>query len=413
MTPPEAAPALLDPRVVESPYAFYAQLRRESPVVEAGSSGVFLVASAASVDEALERSDVLSSRLTGLLVREDDGAPGLFDMCGVGDSTDVLATADGPAHAAQRRVVQPALAAGRVAALEPWLRARARARTRAFVRRGGDYVASVADPLPSEVVSKLLGLPSADLARIQHWAMQGGAMLAGVISRAELGSLARIAAEHAAYLARHLSLARGDAALRARAPLLDALARAVERGQLAEREVLGIAVILVGAGGESTASWIGSAARLLAERPALQQALRGEPALVPVFLEEALRLEPPFKFHYRHVTRACSLGGVTLPAGARAALLWASANRDEAAYERPDELDLARAHPRDHLSFGRGVHFCVGAALARLEARVALEELLAATRSFSLVAETPPRHVASIFVRRLERLQLRTEGSAA
>ncbi len=411
ITPAEAAHLFYSPEAIERPHAFYAQLRREAPVVEVGSSGVFLVASAALVATAVAQTQALSSRLTGLLVTGPRGEPGVFDMAGIGDSTDVLATADDPVHAAHRRAVQPELAAGRVAELEPWLRARARARTRAFVQRGGDYVAAIADPLPSEAISKLLGIPHTDLARVQHWAMQGGAMLAGVITHAELAALARVAGEHAAYLARHFSSARGDVALRAGAPLLDALARAVERGEMAERTALGIAVILVGAGGESTASFIGSATRLLAERPELQRELRKRPELVPAFLEEALRLEPPFKFHYRHVAQALTLGGVSLPAGSRAALLWASANRDEAVVPRADEIDLARAHPRGHLSFGRGVHFCVGAALARLEARVALEELLAATRSLALDESAPPRHVPSVFVRRLAHLHLRVDAS--
>ena len=406
MTPAEAARALFDPAVLEEPYAFFAQLRREAPVVEVGSSGVFLVATAALVEEALERTEEFSSRLTGLLVTGPDGKPAVFDMTGIGDSTDVLATADDPAHASHRRVVQPALGALRVAQLEPWVRERARARTRAWAEPGGDYVALVGDPLPSEVISHLLGIPAADLARGQLWAMQGGAMLAGTVTHAELGALAAVSAEHAAYLARHFSGSRGDATLRARAPLLDALLRAVERGEMAERTALGIAVILVGAGGESTASLIGSAARMLAERPFLQVELRARPEAIPAFVEEVLRLEPPFRFHYRALTRSARLGGVTLPAGSRAALLWASANRDEAATPRADQLDLTRAHPRDHLAFGRGVHFCVGAALARLEARIALEELLAATRGFAFDPARPPRHVPSLFVRRLATLPL-------
>jgi cytochrome P450 len=413
MTPELAAQRLFAPETLRDPADFHAQLRREAPVVQVGSSGVLLVSTAALVEEALARPADFSSRLTGLLVRNASGEAEIFDMSGVGDSTDVLATADEPHHAQHRRVVQPPLAAARVAALEPWIRARAHERTRAFVENaGGDYVAVVADPLPNEVISKLLGLPRADLAQIQRWVMQGGAMLAGVITRAELAALAVVAAEHAAYLAQHFAAARDVGALRAGAPLLDELLRAAQRGELSERAALGIAVILVGAGGESTAAAIGSAVRLLAARRDLQARLRTDPALLPAFLEEALRLEPPFKFHYRHVQRACSLGGVALRAGSRLALLWASANRDEAVYERPDELDLTRAHPRDHFSFGRGVHFCVGAALARLEARVALEELLAATRDFALHADAPPRHVPSIFVRRLERLPLRVTPSA-
>jgi cytochrome P450 len=408
VTSADAARALLDPAVLEQPYAFFARLRREAPVVEVGSSGVFLVATAALVEEALTRTRELSSNLTGLLVTGAGGAPEIFDMRGVGDSTDVLATADAPAHEPQRRIVQPALAAGRVLALEPWLRERARARiARWLCADAGDFVAAVSDPLPSEVVSRLLGLPGADLARVQRWAMQGGAMLAGVVSRAQLAALARDSGEHAAYLARHFAAARRNATLRASAPLLDALLRAVEADAMAERTALGIAVILAGAGGESTAAWLGSAVRVLAERVDLQARLRAEPALVPAYLEEVLRLEAPFRFHYRSVREPLVLGGVALPVGARVALLWASANRDEAAHAHPDALDFARPHPRAHLSFGRGVHFCAGAPLARLEARVVVEELLAATRSFSLDPSAPPRHVPSIFVRRLARLQLR------
>jgi cytochrome P450 len=150
--------------------------------------------------------------------------------------------------------------------------------------------------------------------------------------------------------------------------------------------------------------------RLLAERPELQAQLRREPGRLAAFIEEAVRLESPFRGHYRAVVRPARLGGVALEPGDRLLLLWASANRDEARFERPDELDLARRHPRDHLGFGRGIHFCVGASLARLEARVILEELLARTRRFTLHSALPPAHVPSLFVRRLAHLDLRVDA---
>ena len=145
----------------------------------------------------------------------------------------------------------------------------------------------------------------------------------------------------------------------------------------------------------------------MASRPALQAELRRAPGLVPAFVEEVVRLESPFRFHYRAVTRDCELGGVPLRAGHRLMLSWASANRDESVFERPDEIDLERRFPRHHLSFGRGIHFCVGAPLARLETRVVLEELLAATQTFELDPARPPRYVPSLFVRRPARLVLR------
>jgi cytochrome P450 len=396
----------LSPAWLEDPAPHYAWLRQHAPVHEVGASRVFLVASWALVEEALAASE-LSANLTGVLVRGADGAPELFDFPGVGDANAVLATADPPAHDAQRRVVQPALAAGRVAGLEQELRARVVRRLGPFLASGGgEFTAAVANPIPSEVISRLLGLAEADLPRVMQWAMQGGAMLAATIGRAELEALLAEAAALAVHLAGHFTRAAGEPALRHEAPLLDALLGAVEQGALTPGQAIGIGVVLVGAGGESTASLLGSAVRLLAEGPELQARLRREPERVPTFVEEAVRLEPPFRGHYRVVRRPLSLGGVALAPGDRLLLLWASANRDEARFERPDVIDLERPHPRDHLGFGRGIHFCVGAALARLEARVVLEELLARTRHVGLDPRRAPAHVPSLFVRRLAHLDL-------
>jgi cytochrome P450 len=163
---------------------------------------------------------------------------------------------------------------------------------------------------------------------------------------------------------------------------------------------------MFGAGGESTAGLLGSAVRLLAEAPALADELRANPRLLPRFVEETVRLESPFKFHYRAVRRACELGGAQLQPGDRLMLLWAAANRDPAVFEDPDALRLDRPHPKQHLGFGRGAHFCIGAPLARLEARVLLEELLSRTQHLALRAGSPPVHARSLFVRRLESLPL-------
>jgi cytochrome P450 len=189
--------------------------------------------------------------------------------------------------------------------------------------------------------------------------------------------------------------------------MADRVAQAVHAGRLPHRHALGILVVLLGAGIESTASLIGNAVRLLAERADLQAALRRDPALVPAFVEEAVRLESPFQFHYRVVARDTELGGVPLRAGQRLMLFWSSANRDESVFERPDEIDLQRRFPRHHLAFGRGIHFCVGAPLARLETRVVLEELLARTARIELDPARPPRYAPSLFVRRPAELALR------
>src|SRR5262249_50544972 len=140
--------------------------------------------------------------------------------------------------------------------------------------------------------------------------------------------------------------------------------------------------ILLAAGGESTTSLLGNSVRVLAEDQALQQRLRVQPELIPGFLEEVLRVESPFRFHPRSVAQAASLGGVTIPAGATVLLFWASGNRDPGVFSNPDQIDPGRA--RTHMTFGRGIHTCVGAPLARLEGQIVLRLLLERTSSITL-----------------------------
>jgi cytochrome P450 len=148
---------------------------------------------------------------------------------------------------------------------------------------------------------------------------------------------------------------------------------------------------------------------MLAEDPSLQDALRAESNHLPVFIEEALRLESPFRGHFRIVTEDSTLGGVELPKGSRVMLMWGSANRDANAFSSPEACDLGRAHPKAHVGFGSGIHFCLGAPLARMESRIVLERLLARTKSFRLAPGSKTSHVPSLFVRRLEALDLQLD----
>jgi cytochrome P450 len=145
---------------------------------------------------------------------------------------------------------------------------------------------------------------------------------------------------------------------------------------------------------------------MLASDSALQDELRAHPERIGVFIEEALRMESPFRGHFRVTRSATTLGGVELPEGARVMLLWGAGNRDPQAFGCPADLDLAREKPKQHLAFGSGIHFCLGAPLARLEAKIALEELLARAASVQLAPDEKPKHHPSLFVRRFEQLRL-------
>lgn len=186
--------------------------------------------------------------------------------------------------------------------------------------------------------------------------------------------------------------------------ILGHLARAINAGEIDIPLAMAVLLTLFAAGGESTSSLIGNAAYILARDGELQQRLRDEPALIPKFIEEVLRIESPFRHHMRVARRDTQLCGVDIPEGATLLLMWGAANRDPAAFERADEIDLDR--PRRHVAFGSGIHVCLGNTLARLEGRVVIASLLAATRHFALDDVQMPKWVPSLAVRRLDRLPL-------
>jgi cytochrome P450 len=397
---------------IENPHALYARLREQLPISRVADTGVHLLATWDLIEEALARESDFSANITGVLMRGDDGKPSTFELP-QSPATQVIATADEPHHAVHRAIAQPRLAASQAAKLEEPIRDWARSAIDEWLSDGaGDFI-PIAERIPARVVAHVLGLPDEDVSRFRKWAMTGGDILAGDVDGSRLGALAIEALKMAEYLAAHFDDAYAKPRVEPDAPLLHALARGVRAGEIERAEAIGIAAVMFGAGGESTAALIGSVTRCLAERSEVAAQLRQDPKLIPRFVEEVSRLEPPFKFHYRAVRRECELGGFELVPGDRLMLLWASANRDAEHVEDPDALRLDRRHPKSHLSFGRGGHFCIGAPLARLEARIVCEELLARTHQLAVRDGTSPSYTPSIFVRRLDELVLTANEPSA
>ncbi len=205
-------------------------------------------------------------------------------------------------------------------------------------------------------------------------------------------------------LAGYISGQFDQAAVNPQDNLLGDLAVGCASGELDSLVALAMMITLFSAGGESTASLIGSAAWVLTTHPHIQCRLREQPELLGVFLEEVLRCEPPFRGHYRHVVNETELGGVHLPAGSRLLLLWGAANRDPSHFAEPDEFQLDRPTSKAHITFGKGAHFCIGAALARLEAKRVLNHLLEHTSN--VTASATGQWLPSLLVRRLKHLEL-------
>ncbi|WP_433662083.1 cytochrome P450 [Nocardia sp. CA-128927] len=395
---------LFEPGLLDDPYPFYARLRADSPVHRVAGTDFFLVSRWDLVVEATNRVTDFSSNLTGALVRQPDGSSAVFGLDDRGEAVHVLATGDDPEHLRHRKMVLPALVAKRIRALEPMIAATVEQLwEKGFDGERIEWMSAMGDRLPMTMVAGLIGLPDSDVARLMNWGYTSTELLAGMVTTERLGAVVTASVELAGYLYEKFAIAcrePGD-------DLLGDLARACAAGDLGREVAVVMLVQLVGAGGESTAGLIGNAARLLAMDQAMQRRVRANPDLLEPFLEEALRLESPFRAHHRHVVSDTELGGVELPAGSHLLLLWGAANRDPAVFDDPDEIRLDRLVPRGHLAFGKGLHFCVGTALARLEARIAIAALLEHTDTFRMVPGAA-QWVPSIFVRRHQHLALTT-----
>ncbi|OBI92626.1 cytochrome P450 [Mycobacterium asiaticum] len=392
---------LFDDGSIQDPYPLYERMRGRGPVHRIGESGFYAVCGWDAVSEAISRTEDFSSNLTATMLYTPQGTVVPFEMDGLGGPTHVLATADDPRHALHRKLLVRYLAAKRVAALERFVTQTAERLWQDALSDGRiEWMGAVANRLPMMVVAELIGLPEADVDQLVRWGYAATQLLEGLAEPEQLAAAGVSVMELSKYISDQFARAASDP----QDNLLGELASACAAGELDTVTAQVMMITLFAAGGESTASLLGSAAAILADRADIADRLRQQPALLGAFIEETLRFEPPFRGHYRHVLRDTTLAGMNLAAGSRLVLLWGAANRDPDRFEAPGQFQLDRAEGRNHLSFGRGAHFCVGAALARLEARIVLRLLL--DRSSSIRAVEVGRWVPSILVRRLERLEL-------
>ncbi|RRR45056.1 cytochrome P450 [Mycolicibacter terrae] len=386
---------------IQDPYPLYDAMRRRGGVNRIGESVFYAVCGWDAVVEAVNRVEDFSSNLTATMVYHDDGTVTPFEIGTLGGPMQVLATADDPLHAQHRKLLLPHLSAKRVRVIEEFAEATVKRLWSEATADGRiEWMSAMANRLPMMVVAHLLGLPGDDVDELIRLGYATTTLLDGIISEDQLTAAGIAAMELSAYVLEHFEKATENP----RPGLIGDLAARTRSGELEQLPALAIMVTLFSAAGESTASLLGSAAWILAERPDVQEQLRTRPELLGAFIEETLRCESPFRGHYRHVVNDTILAGVELPAGSRLLLVWGAANRDPEHFETPEEFRLDRSAGRGHVAFGKGAHFCVGTPLARLEAQIVLRTLLEQTTWID-AAEVGP-WLPSILVRRLERLEL-------
>jgi cytochrome P450 len=289
--------------------------------------------------------------------------------------TRVLISADPPDHARQRKLVNRAFTPPKVTALEPRIREIANALVDAFVARGhADIVTEYGVLLPLTIIAECLGVADDELPQFKKWSDDFTALIGNHnMSRDQLRSLLMSQHEFFVYFAARIEERRAEP----RDDLISDLVEAtIDEVPLANDEILGMLSQFLVAGNETTTKLIASAVRLLLEEPTRMDRLRAEPELISAFVEEAVRLEPPVQGLYRTAVVDTEVGGVPIKAGDHLLIMYAAGNRDAARFPEPQCLDPHRSHLMSHLSFGSGEHFCLGAALARAEGRIAIQVLL-------------------------------------
>jgi cytochrome P450 len=289
-----------------------------------------------------------------------------------------------PAHTRLRAPVGRVFSPGRVARLAARLD-QVVAELLAGLGESGetDLVNALAYPLPLAMICELVGIPSEDMASIRAWSEALCPTLDPVVSSETAAQLDRAVAEFGDYVLEHADAKRRNP----REDLLSTLAEARERGEASDDELVASCVLILTAGHETTSNLIASGLWSLLRSPAELERLRRDPALVPTAVEEMLRTESPITMFLRWPQRDVKIEGVEIAEGDAVAVHIGAANRDPAVFADPDRFDAGRAENR-HVAFGAGLHFCLGAALARAEAAAALRGLLACTDSFEL-AERP------------------------
>jgi cytochrome P450 len=372
-----------DPYLAD-PYPFFAEARDVTPVFYSPDLDYWVVTRYHDIEQIFRTPKPFSAANTLAPLQPICPAAGRLLAEGGFRPVSTLTNTDPPAHTRVRRLAHVAFTPRRVAAMEPFVRELTRRCVEERLSSGrADVIRDLAWDLPALVIFRVLGIPDEDVARVKAGAESRLLLMWGRPDKQAQIRLVR-------GMARFWRYAEALVASRAEQPRDDftsdlLLARDSDVSALNHQEVTQIVYELLFAGHETTTGLIGNALRrLLTERPAWAEICR-DPALIPNAVEEVLRFDSSVIAWRRKTTEAVEIGGVPVSADANLLLLLGSANRDPAVFEDPDHFDIHRPNAKEHLSLGHGAHYCLGAPLARLEARVVMEELSARLPSLRLV----------------------------
>jgi cytochrome P450 len=392
-----------DPEFIANPYPHYGALLAKPPqLVRVGAHPAVLVARYADAVAVLHDHEHFRSESPWSPNNQGPFA-GSFDILG----------SDPPRHTRLRRIISRAFTPRRVRDLEPRIREFARASLDTAARKGEfDIMSELANVVPVQVIAEMLGVPPERHGTFKDWSgriVDASTKLvpgAPAMAAATAADAIEAVESAASYFTEEIKKRRK----RPGPDLVSALVAAHDEAEaLTATELVQFAVTLLLAGSETTTNLIGNGTLALIRHRDQFDRLRQEPSLLPSAIEEMLRFDSPVQSTGRFSRNDVELGGTQIAGGTVVFVINAAANRDPAKFPNPDEFDIART-PNDHLAFGNGIHFCIGATLARLEAEIVFDEMLKRIPHLGLAhSEARPIYKDSYFLRGLERLVVATD----
>ncbi len=390
------------PEQIADPYPLLAQARQEAPVFYSPLLNMWVITRYDDIAAILKDPRRFPS-VSSFNVAQLD--PQVQAILRAQPALPLLIDSNPPVHTRLRSLVNAGFTPRRIALLEPRIRAIAESLVADFVTAGSaDLTAQFAYPLPMTVIADLFGFPQADAAMVKGWSNGVMALIGGNLTAAEQMACFQGLGAFQEYFTGQLEQRRQQPTDDLLTDLLNA--REGDAPALTIPEIVAQLSLIIIAGHETTTHLIGSMLVLLLTHPDQWTAICANPAGIPAVVEESLRVESPASSAFRSTSEVVQLGGVEIPAGARLQIMLGSANHDAARFSAAATFDPARTEQSRHLAFGWGIHFCLGAPLARLEGRIALEVLTQRLPNLRFRADAAIEYLPNLLLRGVKELWL-------
>ena len=395
-----------DPDTLENPYDLYKVIQREAPVLKLPGTDVFLVTRHSDVRKVIRDPTVYSNDF-GDMINWESGREEVQAVYATGyDMVETLLTQDPPRHKVYRSLVNKVFSSQRIEGMRDSITKITNELIDTWIQDGQvDILNRLCVPLPIYVIADQLGVSRTELPLLKKWSDAAASRVGQLADEDQQLEDAKNIVEFQHYFAEMLDTVRTDP----RDDIISDIANAkIDEGRfLTKPEALGILQQILVAGNETSTNAIAGGILLLIQNPAEQKRLRKSSECISNAVEEILRMKSPLTGMWRRTTCDTQIGDVDIPKDSMVMVRYEAANRDQCVFKNPDEMDILRPNAKDHLTFGQGIHFCLGAQLARTELEIALSQMLARTESWVLSQnKNSLKHHPNVLLRGLKELHI-------